>query len=198
MLFQKPYLLLVYQEILGYIAFQKENTYVEWSILPLLWLDAWITSVVECFSKWETRSWHRLKRYADPFGKNMKMEVNLIVGQIQGFIEWWEPKELIVPSESEDENSRTEGLLVMNEMPQCSWTSQKGNGHSIQFAMNSFPSSLVENWEISMSVLLQSFAENTAKLQNLNGKWILILRWKNKWKKYHESDFVGCVMVRLE
>lgn len=70
--------------------------------------------VVECFSEWETCSGLRQKRDADPYGRNMQLTVEQVLGQIRVLIEWWAPQELKIPIEIGDEEVREEGLLRMN------------------------------------------------------------------------------------
>lgn len=75
---------------------EMENELEKRSILPINRLDAWIVTVVDCFSRWKICRVHRERKYADTFVKIMKLSVEQIFGQIRVLLERWEPKKLMV------------------------------------------------------------------------------------------------------
>lgn len=55
------------------------------------------------------------KKYSDTFGRSLKIAVRQVVGQIRQFVELWEPEELQVPIESEEEDARKKAVLDMEQ-----------------------------------------------------------------------------------
>lgn len=62
----------------GYIPYKKKTKLVERPFLSLVPIDAWIVTNAERFPEQESHDWNRQKRYADTFGRDMKLAVEQI------------------------------------------------------------------------------------------------------------------------
>lgn len=99
---------------LWYIPNQKKNGLKEGSILSLALLDLMDCKSYSVLLEQEACSGHRQKSYLDTIGWHTKLGSIADCRTGPSVFEWWEPKELNVPIESEDEEARKERLLGMN------------------------------------------------------------------------------------
>lgn len=84
----KDWSLDVYHKYLSYIREDVDCQVVKGTALSIARLDAWIATVVKCFSENEARGGNRQKEYADLLAVHFRWASNQIIGEVGDVIAW--------------------------------------------------------------------------------------------------------------
>lgn len=80
-----------------YDPHKQEILTQESSIMQIARIDAWLCTVVSCFSQYKKRGGHRQKLHADTLAKLCSFTTNQLVRHIRKFFRLWDPQEPGVP-----------------------------------------------------------------------------------------------------
>lgn len=67
---------------------------VEGSIMLLVFVDAWVATVLRCLNRREKRSVYGQKMYAHPFTSLPREVINQLIGRIRSAVQIWQPEVL--------------------------------------------------------------------------------------------------------
>lgn len=86
----------------------KDQDPVEFSILQLARLDAWIMTVINCPGLEELRGGTRQKKYVETFHKFLPIAKDQLTREMYEYVEDWEEEDLEVPGSADEDSIKTD------------------------------------------------------------------------------------------